>query len=387
MRATVYADNAATTQLSKRTLDAMLPFLKNSYGNASGLYSYGREARIAVENARKTVASVLGAGTHEIYFTSCGTESDNWALRGIAERYTRGHMITTCIEHHAILHTMRHLERRGFDITYLPVDRYGQISLNAVEQEIRDDTILISVMAANNEIGTIMPIKDIGAIAHKHGVLFHTDAVQAAGHIPMDVNELNIDMLSLSAHKFHGPKGCGVLYIRDGVEIGSLIYGGGQERGMRAGTENVAGIVGLAASLEEASGRMVSDMSKVTAMRDRLISGIMQKMPGCYLTGHGDFRLPGIASFVFEGIEGNALIFMLDKAGICASTGSACTSGSLEPSRVLTSIGLPPQLALGSLRLSIGRYTSEEDISYILDVLPDIIKCLRKTSPHWKNLA
>ena len=383
---TVYADNAGTTAMSRTALDAMMPFMTDSFGNPSGIYSIGREAKRGLEAAREKVAKAIGADPREIYFTGGGTEADNWALKSTAEKLSKKgkHIITSAVEHHAISHTLDYLEKHGFEATYLPVDKYGLISLDDLKNAIKADTVLISIMAANNEIGTIMPIKEIGAIAHERGVLFHTDAVQAIGHIPINVTEMNIDMLSLAAHKFRGPKGVGALYVRKGVMLPPLIHGGGQERNHRSGTENVAGICGLAAALEEAVNNMEENMTRVSAMRDRLIGSLL-KIPYSRLTGHPTNRLPGTASFVFECVEGEAMILTLDGAGICASSGSACSSGSLDPSHVLMAIGLPHEVAHGSVRFSINECTTDEDIDYILKKVPPIIDRLRAMSPLWED--
>ncbi|HHU22076.1 MAG TPA: cysteine desulfurase NifS [Clostridiales bacterium] len=382
----VYADNAATTSVSRTALEAMLPYFTEHYGNPSTIYSVGREARRALDTAREKVAKALGTEAKEIYFTGGGTEADNWAIRGTAElRQKKGkHIITTAIEHHAVLHTCKDLEKHGYEVTYLPVDEYGRVTADQLRGAIREDTILVSIMAANNEIGTILPIKELCAIAHEKGVLFHTDAVQAVGHIPLDVKELDVDMLSVSAHKFRGPKGIGALYVRRGLSLPPLLTGGGQESGRRSGTENVAGACGMAAALEESVEHMDENVKKVSAMRDRLIEGLL-KIPYSRLTGDPVNRLPGTASFVFEFIEGESMILSLDAAGICASSGSACSSGSLDPSHVLTAIGLPHEVAHGSLRLSINECNTEEDIDYILQTLPPIIQRLRDMSPLWED--
>jgi len=383
----VYADNAGTTALSKTALDAMMPFLTENFGNPSGIYSVGRAARRGLENAREKVAKAIGAAPAEVFFTGGGTEADNWAIRSTADFYgeKKGkHIITSCIEHHAISHTLEKLEKQGFEVTYLPVDSKGQISLSELENAIREDTILITIMTANNEIGTILPVKEIGEIAHKHGVLFHTDAVQAVGHIHIDVKEMNIDMLSMAGHKFRGPKGVGALYVKKGTVLPTFMLGGGQEKGKRSGTENVAGIVGLAAALEEAADNMDENIAKVSAMRDRLISELT-KIPYSRLTGDPENRLPGTASFVFECVEGESVVLNLDNAGICASSGSACSSGSLDPSHVLMAIGLPHEVAHGSLRLTINECTTDEDIDYILEVVPAVIEKLRAMSPLWED--
>ncbi len=383
---TVYADNAATTAVSKTALEAMLPYFTENYGNPSSLYSVGRSAHRGLDEARAKVAKAIGAEPVEIYFTGCGTESDNWALKGIAEaKSAKGkHIITSSIEHHAITHTLDWLKKKGYEVTYLKADKLGGIDLAELEAAIRPDTVLISVMMANNEIGTILPVAEIGRIAHEHGVLFHTDAVQAAGHIPIDVKAMNIDMLSISGHKFHGPKGVGALYIRKGVRVPQLLHGGGQERNQRSGTENVPEIVGMAAALEEAVRNLPETMPRVAKMRDRLIEAF-KDIPYSRLTGDPVNRLPGIASFVFECVEGESLVLSLDHEGICASSGSACSSVSLDPSHVLLAIGLPHEVAHGSLRLSITDTTTDEDIDYIIEKLPPIIERLRSMSPLWED--
>lgn len=382
----VYADNAATTAVSDTCVKAMLPYLQDNYGNPSSLYSVGRTARRGLDEARAKVAACLNADPVEIYFTGCGTESDNWALKGIAEaKAAKGkHIITSSIEHHAITHTLDWLKKKGYEVTYLKADKNGGIDLAELEAAIRPDTILISVMMANNEIGTILPVAEIGRIAHEHGVLFHTDAVQAAGHIPIDVKAMNIDLLSISGHKFHGPKGVGVLYVRKGVRVPQLLHGGGQERNQRSGTENVPEIVGMAAALEEAVNNLPESMPRVAKMRDRLIEAF-KSIPYSRLTGDPVNRLPGIASFVFECIEGESLVLMLDGKGICASSGSACSSVSLDPSHVLLAIGLPHEVAHGSLRLSLSDTTTDEDIDYIIETLPPIVERLRSMSPLWED--
>lgn len=388
MQKTVYADNAATTRVSQTALDAMLPCFTIDYGNPSGFYALSRNAKVLLEKAREDIANCIGAESGEIYFTAGGSESDNWALKGIAALLgnKKGkHIITTQIEHHAILYTAQYLEGQGFDVTYLSVDKNGMISLDELKSSIREDTILISVMAANNEIGTIQPISEIGKIAHEHGILFHTDAVQAVGHIPINVKEMNIDMLSMASHKFNGPKGAGALYVKSTIKLPALIIGGGQEKKRRGGTENVAGYVGMAAALKEATGEMSEESLRLTHLRDKLISGVLKKIPYSYLTGHPEERLPGTASFIFECVEGESLVLMLDYNGICASSGSACSSGSLDPSHVLLAIGLVHEQAHGSLRLSLGKYNTEEDVDYILEKLPDIVARLRDMSPLWEK--
>lgn len=381
----LYADHAATTALSPRALEAMTPYFRDAYGNPSSLYTFGQQAKSDLDAARAEVARCLNAKPEEIFFTSGGTESDNWALKAVAElRGGKGrHIITSAIEHHAILHTLEHLEKAlGFSVTYLPVDSLGRVDPQAVKAAIRPDTILITVMAANNEIGTIEPIAEIGAIAREAGVLFHTDAVQAVGHIPVDVSAWNCDMLSLSGHKFHGPRGVGALYARRGLRLPPLIHGGGQEKGRRSGTENVAGAVGLAAALREAVDGLEARSVLLAARRDRLIEGLT-RLPCSRLTGDPVHRLPGTASFVFEGVEGEALLLHLDAKGICASSGSACSSASLDPSHVLLAIGLPHEVAHGSLRLSLGEENTDEDVDYLLQAVPEVVEYLRNMSPVW----
>jgi cysteine desulfurase len=382
----VYADNAGTTRMSKTALEAMMPYLTDNFGNPSAVYSVGREAKAALEGAREKTARALGAEPGEIYFTGCGTEADNWALTSAAEYLSKKgkHIISSAIEHHAITHTLEHLEKQGLEVTLLPVDEYGQISPEQLREAIREDTMLVSIMSANNEIGTILPIKELCAVAHEKGVLFHTDAVQAVGHIPVDVKELGVDMLSLSGHKFCGPKGVGALYIRKGVALPAFLTGGGQEKKRRSGTENVAGIVGMAAALEEAAANMGQNVAKVTKLRDRLINELL-KIPYSRLTGDPVNRLPGTASFVFECVEGESMILSLDREGICASSGSACSSGSLDPSHVLMAIGLRHEVAHGSVRLTLNEYNTEEEADYILAKLPPIIERLRAMSPLWED--
>ena len=382
----VYADNAGTTALSKTALDAMMPYLTESFGNPSAIYSLGREAKKGLEAARAKVAAAIGAKSEEIYFTGSGTEADNWAIRGAAEiKSKKGkHIITSCIEHHAVSHTLGYLEKQGYEVTYLPVDNAGRVLAGDLNNAIRDDTILITIMTANNEIGTIQPIGELGAVAREKGIMFHTDAIQAAGHIPIDVNSMNIDLMSIAAHKFRGPKGVGALYIKKGNYIPPLLYGGGQESKRRSSTENVAGAVGMAAALEEAVSNMSANIKKITAMRDRLINELL-KIPFSQLTGAQQNRLPGTASFVFECVEGEAMILLLDNAGICASSGSACSSASLDPSHVLLAIGLKHEVAHGSVRLSINETTTGEDIDYILETLPPLIDKLRSMSPLWED--
>ena len=384
----VYADNAATTKLSPAVLEAMMPYLTEEYGNPSSLYRFGNHAKRAIEQARKEVADVLGAEPFEILFTGGGTEADNWVKEIMLSLKARGknHFITSAVEHHALLHSAQRLQKEGFEVTFIPVDREGRIDPEQVRAAIRPETGLVSIMFANNEIGTIYPIQEIGAICRQAGVLFHTDAVQAAGHLPINVKEMNIDLLSLSAHKFHGPKGVGAFYCRRGIPLPSLIDGGAQERGKRAGTENVAGIVGLGAALRLANEEMSEASARVSAMRDRLIDGILQTVPMCRLNGPRHNRLPGNCNISFLGIEGESLLLRLDLAGIAASSGSACASSSLDPSHVLLAIGLPHEVAHGSVRLSLSDYNTEEDVDYILEKLPEIVSTLRSMSPLWEQI-
>ena len=383
----IYLDNAATTSLSKEVLDAMIPYLTDYYGNASSIYKIGRDSKKALEESRETVAEIIGCKVQELYFTASGSEADNWAVKGIAytNRSKGNHILTTAIEHHAILHTCESLKKEGFKITYLPVDEFGMVSPSDLENAITDQTILISIIFANNEIGTIQPIKELAAIAKAHGIPFHTDAVQATGTLPIDVNDLGVDLLSMSAHKFHGPKGVGALYIRQGIRIGNLIDGGAQERNRRAGTENIAGIVGLAHALRIANAHLEEKTLRITTLRDRLIQGIQEKIPYVRLNGHPTKRLPGNVNFSFRFIEGESMLLMLDLNDIAASSGSACTSGSLDPSHVLLAIGLPHEIAHGSLRLSIGDENTEEEIDRVLEVLPGIVEKLRNMSPLYDD--
>ncbi len=380
-RRTVYMDHAATTPVRPEVVEAMLPYFSERFGNPSSLYALAREAKEAVEEARGKVAAAIGANPEEIYFTSGGTEADNWAIKGVALRGKGDHIITSSIEHHAVLHTCRSLEKQGYRVTSLPVDEFGRVEPAAVEEAITDATVLVSVMAANNEIGTIQPIAEIGRVAHDRGVPFHTDAVQAIGAFPVDVDEMGADLLALSAHKFGGPKGVGALYVRKGTRIGTFMDGGAQERGRRAGTENVPGIVGLGRAIELAVGEMPQSALRLAAMRDRLIRGILDAIPDSRLNGHPTERLANNVNVGFRYIEGESILLMLDALGIAASTGSACTSASLEPSHVLTSCGLPPEHAHGSLRLTLGHRNTEEDVDYILEVLPGVIERLRAISP------
>ena len=385
---TVYADNAATTQMSRAAIDAMLPYMETVYGNPSSLHSVGQQAAEALQNARERIAACLNASPREIYFTSGGSEADNQAILSAARlgaRKGKKHIISTAFEHHAVLHTLKKLEKEGFEIELLPVGAIGTITAQQVKSAFRADTCLVTVMYANNEIGSILPISEIGEVCREAGVLFHTDAVQAAGHVPIDVQAQHIDMLSLSAHKFHGPKGIGVLYARQGVPLTSLIEGGAQERGKRAGTENLPAIMGMAAALEDACAHIDENARKVSALRDRLIAGL-SKIPHSALNGDPVNRLPGNVSFCFEGIEGESLLLLLDAKGICASSGSACTSGSLDPSHVLLAIGRPHEVAHGSLRLSLCEWNTDEDVDRILAAVPEVVAYLREMSPMWKDL-
>lgn len=378
----VYMDHAATTYAASEVVEAMLPYFSEKFGNPSSVYGIGQENKAAVDEARAKVAAAINAEPNEIYFTAGGTESDNWALKGVAFANIRKgkHIITTAVEHHAILHAAEWLQSQGFEVTYLPVDQYGMVSPADVEKAIRPDTILISVMYANNEVGTIQPIAEIGAIARAHGIYFHTDAVQAVGHVPIDVKAEHIDMLSLSGHKFYGPKGIGVLYIRRGVRIQNLLHGGAQESRHRAGTENVAGIVGLGAAIERAVVAMPEESARLTAMRDHMIRELL-KIPASHLNGHPTQRLPNNVNITFEYIEGEGILLLLNMFGICASTGSACNSASLEPSHVLTAMGVPHEIAHGSVRLTLGERNTEEDVSYVLEKLPEVVGKLRSMSP------
>ena len=383
----IYFDNAATTPVRKEVLEEALPYFSEHYGNASSVYSIARESKKAIDKARTQVANAIGAEPAEIFFTAGGTESDNWALKGIADSMSsKGkHIITSVIEHHAILHTCEYLEAKGFEVTYLPVDEYGKIRIEDLKNAIRPDTILISIMFANNEIGTIEPIAEIGKIARENGIYFHTDAVQAVGHVKIDVKEMNIDMLSLSGHKLGAPKGIGALYIRKGVKLKSFIHGGAQERGRRAGTENVPGIVGLGKAVEMAVAEMDEVTPRLIKMRDKLIKELTEKIGHTRLNGHPVDRLPGNVNLSFEFIEGESMLLFLDMNGICASSGSACTSGSLDPSHVLLSIGLPHEKAHGSLRLSLGHMNTEEEVDYIIEKLPPIVQRLREMSPLYED--
>lgn len=385
----IYADNAATTKVAPEVVDAMLPYFTETYGNPSSIYNEGRTARVAVEKAREQVANAIGASPKEIYFTGSGSEADNWALRSTARALSKkgNHIITSAVEHHAVLHTCQDLEKQGFEVTYLPVDKYGMVSPDDVKAAIKDTTIMISIMFANNEIGTIMPISEIGKIAKEAGVVFHTDAVQAVGNVEIDVKAMNIDMLSLTAHKFHGPKGCGALYVRQGVKLMSFITGGAQERMRRAGTENVPGIVGLGKAIELATANIKEKQEKLIALRDRYIKKVLETVPYSRLNGHPTERLAGNANISFEYIEGEGLLLSLDMKGIAASSGSACTSGSLDPSHVLLAIGLKHEQAHGSLRTSFGEDTTVEDIDYMVDAIAEIVARLRSMSPLYEDFV
>jgi cysteine desulfurase len=375
----IYADNAATTRISDEVTEVMLPYLKDNYGNASSIYKFGRDNHNAIENARKTIAQLIGASAMEIFFTSCGSEADNWALKGTAHRLAaagKRHIITSTIEHHAILHSAQSLEKEGFEVTYLPVDKYGRVSPESVKEAIREDTALVSIMYANNEVGTIQPVAEIGAVCSEAGVLFHTDAVQAAGTLHIDVNEQNIDMLSMSAHKFHGPKGVGVLYCKRGQFPDNLIDGGAQERGHRAGTENVAYIVGMAKAFEMACAEMDEKAVKISALRDKVKEGLL-KIHDSQLNGDPVNRLPGNLNVSFAKIDGQSMLFDLDLAGVAASSGSACASGSLDPSHVLLAMGVPYEMAHGSLRISLGKYNTEAEADRIVKAVTDVIAALR----------
>ncbi len=384
----VYADNAATTAMSQAALEAMTPALHELYGNPSSLHQKGREANLALMAARETVAKCLNAEAREIYFTGCGTEADNWAITEAARLGAltgKKHIISDTIEHHAVLHTLSKLEKQGFEVTYLPVHENGLVRVKELEAAIRPDTCLVTIMFANNEIGTLQPIREIGAVCRERGVLFHTDAVQAVGHVPVDVVKDNIDMLSLSGHKFHAPKGVGALYCRKSVKLKNFIEGGAQERGKRGGTEAIPAILAMAAAMRESCTHMEENMARITAMRDKLIAGLSQ-IPRSRCNGDPDHKVPGIVSFCFEGIEGESLLLRLDMAGICASSGSACTSGSLDPSHVLLALGMPHEIAHGSLRLSLSEYNTMEQMDYILQVVPEVVRTLRQMSPVWMHM-
>lgn len=384
----IYMDNSATTPVKQEVLDEMLPYFNVNYGNPSSIYTLGSKSKNAIEVSRERIAKAINANTNEIFFTAGGSEADNWAIKGIAyaNKSKGNHIITSKIEHHAVLHTCQHLEKEGFRVTYLDVDEYGTVDLEQLKNSITEDTILISIMFANNEIGTIQPIKEIGEIAKEKGIYFHTDAVQAIGHIKIDVNDLNIDLLSMSAHKFYGPKGIGALYIRRGVKIDSLITGGAQERNRRAGTENVPAIVGMGKAIELAYENLDEKNEKLIRLRDRMIDKIFKKIDYVRLNGHPTNRLPGNVNVCFEFIEGESMLLSLDMEGIAASSGSACTSGSLDPSHVLLSIGLPHEIAHGSLRLSLGDFNTEEEVDYVVDKLVEIVSRLRLMSPLYEKV-
>lgn len=383
----IYLDNAATTKTAPEVVDAMIPYFTEQFGNPSSVYGFAAGNKNAIQEQREIIAGVLGAQSNEIYFTAGGTEADNWALKAVAEAYKDkgSHIITTKIEHHAILHTAEYLEKQGFAVTYLDVDEKGLVKIKDVEAAIRPDTILISVMYANNEIGTIQPIQEIGALAHSHGILFHTDAVQAFGQIPIQVDDCCIDLLSASGHKLNGPKGIGFLYIRKGVKIRSFIHGGGQERKRRAGTENVPGIIGFGTAVSRAARTMAERAKKETALRDYLIDRVLEEIPYCRLNGDGSRRLPNNVNISFQFVEGESLLIMLDMKGICASSGSACTSGSLDPSHVLLGIGLPHEIAHGSLRLTLSEETTKEELDYVITCLKEIVGHLREMSPLYED--
>lgn len=384
----VYADNAATTAVSKTAVDAMMPYLTNQYGNPSSLYGFAQEAKEALEAARKTVADIIGAEAKEIYFTSGGSEADNQAIVSMAKLGAikgKKHIISTKFEHHAVLHTLKQLEKQGYEVTLLDVHEDGVVRLEDVENAIREDTALVTIMFANNEIGTVQPIKEIGALCRAKKIPFHTDAVQAAGHMPLNVQEMNIDLMSMSGHKFHAPKGVGVLYAKRGLPLFNIIEGGAQERGKRAGTENIPGIVALAAALKESVDNMEANTAKIIPMRDKLFAEL-SKIPHSKINGSLEHHVPGTVNMCFEGIEGESLLLLLDAKGVCASSGSACTSGSLDPSHVLLSLGLPHEVAHGSLRLSIGEYNTMEEIDHIIKVVPEVVSYLRSISPVWEDL-
>lgn len=385
----IYFDHAATTYTKKEVLATMIPYFTESFGNPSSIYEFASENKIAIDTAREQVALAIGAQENEIFFTSGGTEADNWAIKGIAENYlSKGnHIITTTIEHHAVLHTCEYLSKKGFEITYLPVDEYGIINLDDLKAAIKESTILITIMFANNEIGTIQPIAEIGKIAREKGIIFHTDAVQAVGHIAIDVKEMKIDLLSISGHKLYGPKGIGALYVRKGIKLKAYIHGGAQEKSRRAGTENVPGIVGLGKAIELCHTHLKDESKKQEELRDYLIEQVLTKVPYCRLNGHRIQRLPNNANFSFRFIEGESLLIMLDMKGICASSGSACTSGSLDPSHVLLGIGLPHEIAHGSLRITLGEKSTKEEIDYLIEMLLVIVARLRDMSPLYEDFV
>lgn len=385
----IYLDHAATTPARKDVVEAMLPYFTEHFGNPSSIYSFAGENKEAIEDAREKVAKAIGATEREVFFTSGGTESDNWAIRGIAENYKAkgNHIITTTMEHHAVLHTCEYLEKNGYEVTYLEVDEYGMVDPEALRAAIKDTTILITIMFANNEIGTIQPIAEIGAIAKEAGVIFHTDAVQAVGHVPIDVNEMNIDLLSLSGHKLYGPKGIGALYVKKGTKLRAFIHGGAQEKKRRGGTENVPAIVGLGVAVETAVATLEEESARQSELRDYLIEQIKENVPHCKLNGHPTKRLPNNVNYSFEFIEGESLLIMLDMKGIYASSGSACTSGSLDPSHVLLAIGLPHEIAHGSLRVTLGESSTKEDLDYLVESLQAIVARLRDMSPLYEDFT
>lgn len=385
----IYADNAATTAVSKPVLEEMLPYFTEEYGNASSIYALGRSAKKALETARERIAKTIGAEASEIYFTSCGSESDNWAIRSVCERLSKKgkkHIITSVFEHHAVLHTCQALEKQGFEVTYLPVYENGIVKAEDLKKALREDTAIVTIMYANNEIGTIQPIEEIAEICHEKGVIFHTDAVQAVGHVDIDVHKQGIDMMSISGHKIHAPKGVGALYVKKGIPLTNFIYGGAQERNRRGGTENIPSIMGFAKAMEIANTDILKRAEKTAKQRDRLIDGIL-KISHTRLNGDPIKRLPGTVNISIEGIEGESLLLMLDLKGICASSGSACTSGSLDPSHVLLALGLKHEVAHGSLRLSIGDETTDEEIDYILEAVPEVVDRLRSMSPLWEKIV
>ena len=384
----IYVDNAATTMLEPEVLEKMMPYLTEFYGNASSIYRFGQEAKEVVNKSRETIAKCLNADAKEIYFTSGGSEADNWALKGVADALSKkgNHIITSAIEHHAILHTCEFLEKHGYEVTYLPVDENGLVNPDDLEKAITDKTILVSIMFANNEIGTIQPVKKLAEIAHSHGVYFHTDAVQAVAHVEIDVKDLGVDLLSMSAHKFGGPKGIGALYIKKGVRVTNLLHGGQQELGRRATTENLAGIVGMATALKLAMDNFEENTKRVKALRERYINSVLEKIPYCRLNGHRTERLPGNTNISFQFIEGEAMLLLLDMYGIAASSGSACTSGSLDPSHVLLAIGLPHGIAHGSLRVTFSHHNTEEEVDQIVDALEKVIQRLRDMSPLYEKV-
>ena len=389
MEKMIYFDNAATTAVRPEVFEAMRPYFVENYSNPNSIYTSAQKIKSDVDEARETIAGLIGAKTNEIYFTGGGSESDNWALKACAEAFEKKgkHIITTAIEHHAVLHTCRYLEKKGYEVTYLDVDEHGFVRLEELENAIRPDTVLISVMFANNEIGTIEPIQEIGAIAKKHGVIFHTDAVQAFGHVPINVEELNIDLLSASAHKFHGPKGVGFLYLKNSVKVGALIHGGAQERSRRAGTTNVPGVIGMAKAAELAAASMEESQKKMRAIRDHMIGRVLEEIPYSRLNGDSTQRLANNAHFCFRFVEGESLLIMLDQKGICASSGSACTSGSLDPSHVLLAIGLPHEIAHGSVRLTISEDTTMEEADYVVDSLKATVERMRSMSPLYEDFV